>query len=169
LAPEVIDAEDEFQILPGKPEISSPSRFACGTIAAAMTPDIVANAIVAAIATGAVGGDTDAAKVTIADAYEELKSLVKKKFGHDSDVAEVIACWKPSPIQLPGRYCSLKLNAVNSKSDPELVSAAQSVLGLIKALPQGENISRSCREPASLRLTGAAPIRLRCRFPRRDD
>jgi hypothetical protein len=62
-----------------------------------MTPDIVANAIVAAIATGAVAGDTDAAKVTIADAYEELKSLVKKKFGHDSDVAEVIDMLEAKP------------------------------------------------------------------------
>jgi hypothetical protein len=40
------------------PEIFSPSISVCGTIAAAMTPEIVANAIVAAPSAGAVAGAT---------------------------------------------------------------------------------------------------------------
>jgi hypothetical protein len=41
-----------------------------------MTPEIVANAIIAALA-----GATDIAKSAIADAYQGLKTLIKKSFG----------------------------------------------------------------------------------------
>ena len=96
-------------------------------IAAAMTPDIVTNAIVAALSAGAVTGATDTAKSAIADAYEGLKSLVKKKFGHDSDAAEAIDKLEAKP-ESGARKETLaeELKAVNSASDPELVSAAQS-------------------------------------------
>jgi hypothetical protein len=55
-----------------------------------MTPDTVTTAIVAALSAGAVTGATETAKKAIADTYEGLKSLVKKKFGGDSDAAEAI-------------------------------------------------------------------------------
>jgi hypothetical protein len=49
-------------------KISLRSPMVCGTItAAAMTPDIVANAIIAALSAGAVQGATDTAKSAIAD------------------------------------------------------------------------------------------------------
>jgi hypothetical protein len=111
-----------------------------GTIAAvAMTPEIVTNAIVAALSAGAVAGAKDTAKSAIADAYEGLKSLVKKKFGHDSDAADANDNLEAKPDS-DGRKKTLaeELEAVNSASDPELVSTAQSLLALIKALPQGE-------------------------------
>jgi hypothetical protein len=53
-----------------------------------MTPDIVANAIVAALSAGAVAGATDTAKSAIADAYQGLKSLIKKKSGDESEAAK---------------------------------------------------------------------------------
>jgi hypothetical protein len=87
--------------------ISSACRSDCGTIATvAEAPKIGTNAIVAAISAGAVAGASDTAKVAIADAYQGLKSLVKKKFGHDSDAAEAIE--KPSPTHPPGRCWSPK-------------------------------------------------------------
>jgi hypothetical protein len=104
-----------------------------------MTPDIVTNAIVAALSAGAVAGTTDTAKSAIADTYQGLKSLLKNKFGHDSDVAQAIEKVEAKPDS-NGRQATLaeELEAVNSLSDPELVSAAQSLLSLIKALPEGE-------------------------------
>jgi hypothetical protein len=104
-----------------------------------MTPDIVANAIVAALSAGAVAGATDTAKSAIADAYQGLKSLIKGKFGHDSDAADAIDNLEAKPDS-DGRKKTLaeELEAVNSTSDPELVSTAQSLLALIEALPQGE-------------------------------
>jgi hypothetical protein len=118
---------------------SSATSALYGTIAAAMTPDIVTNAIVAALSAGAVAGATDTAKSAIADAYQGLKSLIKKKFGHDSEAAEAIDKLEAKPDS-DGKKQVLaeELKAVDSASDPELVSAAQSLLSLIKALPQGE-------------------------------
>lgn len=111
----------------------------CGTIAAAMTPEIVTNAIVAALSAGAVAGATDTAKSAISDAYEGLKSLIKKKFGHDSEAAEAIDKLEAKPDSGARKeVLAEELNAVNSSSDPELVSAAESLLALIKALPHGE-------------------------------
>jgi hypothetical protein len=104
-----------------------------------MTPDIIANAVIAAISAGAVAGATDTAKSAIADAYNGLTSLIKTKFGHDSDVGEAIDRLHAKPDS-DGKKQVLteELKAVNAASDPELVSAAQSLLSLIKALPQGE-------------------------------
>ncbi len=104
-----------------------------------MTPDTVTNAIVGALSAGAVTGATDTAKKAIADAYEGLKSLIKNKFGGDSDAAEAIDKLEAKPDS-DGRKKTLteELKAVNAVSDPELASAVQSLLELIRALPQGE-------------------------------
>jgi hypothetical protein len=104
-----------------------------------MTPDIVTNAIVAVLSTGTVTEATDTAKSAIADAYQGLKSLIKKKFGHNSEAAQAIEKVEAKPDS-DGRKKTLaeELKAVNSASDPELVSAAQTLLDLIQALPQGE-------------------------------
>jgi hypothetical protein len=84
-------------------------------------------------------GVTGTAKKAITDAYEGLKSLVGKKFGGDSDAAEAITKQEARPDS-DGRKQTLteELKAVNAVSDPELVSAVQSLLELIRALPHGE-------------------------------
>jgi len=104
-----------------------------------MTPDAITNAIVAALSAGAITGATDTAKKAIADAYEGLKSLVTKKFGGDSEAAEAIAELEAKPDS-DGRKQTLteELKAVNAASDPQLISAVQSMLELVWALPQGE-------------------------------
>jgi hypothetical protein len=53
-----------------------------------MAPEIITNAIIAALSVGVVTGATDTAKSAISDAYEGLKALIKKKYGDQSDVAE---------------------------------------------------------------------------------
>jgi hypothetical protein len=104
-----------------------------------MTPEIVTNAIVAALSAGAVARATDTAKSAIADGYQGLKSLIKKKFGAHSEASEAIDKLEAKPdSEGKKQVLAEELNAVNSTSDPELVSAAQSLLALIKALPQGE-------------------------------
>jgi hypothetical protein len=89
-----------------------------------MTLDVVANALVAALSAGAVAVATDTAKSAIADAYQGLKSLIKNKFGHDSDVAEAIdELEAKTGSDGKKQVLAEELNAVNSTSDPELVSA----------------------------------------------
>jgi hypothetical protein len=72
-----------------------------------------------------------------------LKSLIKKKFSGHSDVAEAIDQLEAKPDSGGRRRTVLEeLEAANSTSDPELVSAAQSLFKLIRALPQGEKLTQ---------------------------
>jgi hypothetical protein len=104
-----------------------------------MTPDIVANAIVAGLSAEAVAGATDTAKSAIDDAYEGLKTLIKRRFGHDSDVADAIDILEAKPDSSARKVLvAEELEAVNSATKLELVSAAQSLLDLIRTLPQDE-------------------------------
>jgi hypothetical protein len=72
-------------------------------------------------------------------AYQGLKSLIKKKFGDHSDVVEAIDKLE-AKTDSDGRKQTLaeELKAINPAVDPDLLSAAQSLLALINALPQGE-------------------------------
>jgi hypothetical protein len=65
----------------GQSEFPDGSPMVCGTIAAAMTPDIVANAILAALSAGAAAGASDTTESAIDDAYQGLKTLIRIKFG----------------------------------------------------------------------------------------
>jgi hypothetical protein len=111
-----------------------------GTIATiAMTPEAITNAILAALSAGAATGVTDTTKKAIADAYVGLKSIIKAKFGRDSEAAVAIDKLEARPdSEGRRRTLSEELKAVNAVSDPDLASAAQSVLELIRALPEGE-------------------------------
>jgi hypothetical protein len=101
--------------------------------------DPITLAIVTALSAGAMSGATDVAKKAIGDSYEGLKALIKKKFGRDSDVSEAIEKLQAKP-ESAGHQAVLSEELVNANaaSDPEVLNAAQSLLALIKALPQGE-------------------------------
>ena len=103
-----------------------------------MDPVSVSGAIIAAVSAGAAAGATDMAKKAIADSYEGLKALIKKKFG-GGDAAEAIGKLEAKPVS-EGRRATVaeELKAVNADAEPELVSAARALLQLIQALPQGE-------------------------------
>jgi hypothetical protein len=105
-----------------------------------MSADAVANAIVAALSAGAVGGATEAGKKAVADAYDSLKSLILKRFGSGSEAAVAIEKLEAKP-ESEGRRATLgeELQSVDAASDPELVSAAQALLALVRALPQSES------------------------------
>jgi hypothetical protein len=100
---------------------------------------IIVSAIVAALAAGAATGATDTAKKAITDAYEGLKSIIKKKLGSDSEAVHAIDKLEAKPNS-EGRKLMLseELETIDASSDPELTAAAQSLLELIRALPKGE-------------------------------
>jgi hypothetical protein len=99
----------------------------------------ITTAIIAALTAGAASGLTEAAKKSISDAYIGLKALIEKKFGGKSDVADAIDKLEAKP-ESAGRRQTLteELTATDAAADPELFGAAQSLLELVKALPQGE-------------------------------
>jgi hypothetical protein len=104
-----------------------------------MTPEAITNAIVAALSAGVVTGATDTAKKTIADAYDGLKSIIKRKFGSDSEAVDAVDKLEARPGS-EGRKLTLieELKTIDAGSEPELISAAQLLLELIRALPKGE-------------------------------
>ena len=104
-----------------------------------MAIDVIVNAIAAALSTGAAAAATDVGKKAVADAYDGLKSLIHKRFGSDSDAADAIEKLEARPDSA-GRKQTLteELEAAKADSDPELVSAAQALLALIRTLPEGE-------------------------------
>jgi hypothetical protein len=53
--------------------------------------DPVSTTILAALVAGVAAGVTDVGKKVINDAYEGLKSVIKKKFGADSELANAVA------------------------------------------------------------------------------
>jgi hypothetical protein len=98
----------------------------------------ISTAIIAALTAGAVSGVTESTKKAISDGYTGLKTLIHKKFHSKTDVSDAIAKLEAKPDS-PGRQQTLteELKATNAAEDPELLAAAQSLLELIKALPQG--------------------------------
>src|SRR5271165_4654109 len=99
----------------------------------------ISAAIIAALAAGAASGVTDIAKKALVDGYSGLKALIIKKFGNNSDVTDAIEKLQAKPDS-PGQQQTVaeELKASAATADPELMAAAQKLLELIKALPQGE-------------------------------
>jgi murein L,D-transpeptidase YcbB/YkuD len=101
--------------------------------------DPVTAAIVAALAAGATGGITDSVKKMILDAYEGLKTLLKKKHGDQSKVVQAVEELEAKPTS-PARKELLKEEVLAAKADqdPELREAAQRLLQQIGMQPDGQ-------------------------------
>jgi hypothetical protein len=132
-----------------------------------MTPDIITNAIIAALSAGAVAGAKDTAKTAIVEAYQGLKTLIKTKLGHDSNADRAIHNLETEPSSAAWKeILTGELKKADSSSDPELVSATQALLELIRALPsrekhvqfaQGTGIAQADRGSTATVTMGAAP------------
>jgi hypothetical protein len=104
-----------------------------------MTPDIVTNAIVAALSAGAITASADTAKSPVAEAYQELKSLIRNKFGEDSEAAAALDQLEAKPdSEAREKLLTEELRTVKAVSDSELTSAVESLLKLIQPPPDGK-------------------------------
>ena len=101
--------------------------------------DPITGAIVAAFASGALGGATEVGKKVIVDAYEALKAAIKQKYGEDSKIAQAVAGveaepdFKPNQDALAGR-----VEQANATGDEELVKLAQALLEALKETHKGQ-------------------------------
>jgi hypothetical protein len=104
-----------------------------------MAVDPISAAIIAALAVGAASGATDVAKSALVDGYNGIKNLIKKKWGGDSDVSKAVEQLQAKPDS-DGRKGMLveEVKAAQVAEDPELTQMAQSLLSLIKSMPDGE-------------------------------
>jgi hypothetical protein len=109
-----------------------------------MSAELIASAITAAIASGATAAVSDTAKMAVGDAYSGLKALLVRKFGGDSPTVKAVNEVENEPTS-KGYQVVLaeKLESSNAASHPEIVSSAQSLLELLKALPQGSSFTQT--------------------------
>ncbi|MGF6408868.1 hypothetical protein [Paraburkholderia sp. MM5482-R1] len=93
--------------------------------------DPITTAVIAAVSAGA---SSEITKKAIAESYDGLKALLKKKFGSDSDVADAVDKLEKKP-DAAGRRQTVEdeLVEVNAGDDPDLLAAAQALLDQIKA------------------------------------
>ncbi len=108
---------------------------------------IVLAALTGAISAGAAPGITEATKCAITDAYGGLKTLIKHKFGHDSEAAIAVDKLEASP-ESKGRRDTLdeELNAVKANDAPDLVEAAQKLLALLQSMPQAGSHTQTAND-----------------------
>ena len=107
--------------------------------------DPITTAILAALAAGAAAGATDVGKKAIADAYEGLKAIIKKKFGKESEVAKAVENLEGKPDS-PARQALLKeeVAAVKAGQDAEILAAVKALEEKLKT-HGGERIQKMLR------------------------
>jgi len=100
--------------------------------------DPITTAIVAALTAGAASGLTDVGKKAIADAYDGLKTLLKKKFGHESEVVKSVERLEVRPDSA-SRQGTLAEEMADAKvaQDADILHAAQTLLDQITIQPNG--------------------------------
>ncbi len=94
--------------------------------------------ITTAIIAGAAAGATKVATQAVADAYNALKELLKKKLGAQSEVVKAVENVEAKPDSA-GRKETLKeeVTAAKADQDAELVKVAQALLDKLNAQPGG--------------------------------
>ncbi len=94
--------------------------------------------IAIALATGAAAAFKPTAEQAVKDAYAGLKDLITRKFGVSSEVAKAVEGVEIKPDSA-GRQTTLKeeLSTANVAQDQDVLQAAQRLLDLIQAHPDG--------------------------------
>jgi hypothetical protein len=101
--------------------------------------DPITAAIVAALSLGVTSGLTETSKKAIGEAYDALKGLLKKKFGHASTVVQTVEGLETKPDS-KGRQVTLQeeVAAAHADQDPDILKAARALLDQLRAQPGGE-------------------------------
>jgi hypothetical protein len=86
------------------------------------------------ITTALIAGVAKLAEPAVKDGYEGLKALLKRKFGEKSEVIAAVESVEQKP-ESAGRRETLaeEVLAVKAPEDPEIVAAAQALVGTIQA------------------------------------
>jgi hypothetical protein len=101
--------------------------------------DPITTAIIAALTAGVVTSAGKLGESILVDAYDGLKSLIKQKFGEDSNMSKAIKDLEQKP-ESSGRRETLKeeIKDVKADEDPEIIQAARNLLDNLGAQPDGE-------------------------------
>ncbi|MEM5295434.1 hypothetical protein VSR82_13930 [Burkholderia sp. JPY481] len=127
--------------------------------------DPVTTAIIAALSAGASNAIPEVAKKAIADGYDGLKALLKKKFGTDSDVVVAVEKLESKPDSAGRQQVMVEeLSEAGVPADADLIGVATALLQQIKSQPggvhhiqvaQGSNIAQASEGgTATVNVTG---------------
>ncbi len=100
--------------------------------------DLVSAAIAAAAAAGLAGGMGTLGNSLATDAYQRLKNMLRRKHGEDSEVARAVDELEARPESVARRQVlAEEVEASGADKDPELVTAAKTLLERLGATPIG--------------------------------
>ena len=117
--------------------------------------DPITAAIVAALAAGGLSGATKVAEQAISDAYSKLKELLGNKFGAKSKLVKAVKELETNPKSEARKSVVMEeVTAAKANKDADLLKAAQTLLKVIKAKPDGEQIIQMAMGDQNLQITG---------------
>lgn len=90
--------------------------------------DPLTMAIIAALASGAAAGATEVGKQAIADAYNGLKAVIRRKWGEQSELAQAVSSLESNPDSA-GRQTTLaeEVTAAAADEDAEVLAALRAL------------------------------------------
>lgn len=95
--------------------------------------------IIAALGAGAIAATKDTAGTAVKDAYQGLKTLIKKKFEGDV-LGQAIVDAKPEEIKQAEGLLKDKITQAGVDRDQEIIKVAQDLLDKLKEQPGGQQI-----------------------------
>ncbi|MCE2662169.1 MAG: hypothetical protein PX481_20120 [Microcystis sp. M53603_WE2] len=95
--------------------------------------------ILAALGAGALAGANDTAGTAVKDAYQGLKTLIKKKFEGDV-LGQAMVDAKPEEIKQAEGLLKDKITKAGADQDQEIIKVAQDLLDQVKEQPGGQEI-----------------------------
>ncbi|BAG05912.1 MULTISPECIES: hypothetical protein [Microcystis] len=95
--------------------------------------------ILAALGAGALAGAKDTAGTAVKDAYQGLKTLIKKKFEGDV-LGQAMVDAKPEEIKQAEGLLKDKITKAGADQDQEIIKVAQDLLDQVKEQPGGQEI-----------------------------
>jgi disulfide oxidoreductase YuzD len=95
--------------------------------------------IIAALGAGAIAATKDTAGTAVKDAYQGLKTLIKKKFEGDV-LGQAMVDAKPEEIKQAEGLLKDKITQAGADKDAAIIQAAQELLNQVKEQPGGQQI-----------------------------
>jgi hypothetical protein len=95
--------------------------------------------ILAALGAGALAAAKDTAGTAVKDAYQGLKTLIKKKFEGDV-LGQAMVDAKPEEIKQAEGLLKDKITKAGADQDQEIIKVAQDLLDQVKEQPGGQEI-----------------------------
>jgi hypothetical protein len=105
-----------------------------------MDPSVVGDAILGALAAGALDGAKDVGKSALADAYAALRNAIKRKYAHREEVTEALEKVERKPKSAGyAQVLAEELQSSGASGDQELVLQASKLLELVSSLAGDSN------------------------------